>query len=478
VCKLSADGSTLLYSTFLGGNAYDYVQALAVDSSQQVYVTGTTQSADFPTTPGANDTSYNGGDDVFVCKLSADGSALLYSTFLGGKFGEFSRALAVDSSQQVYVTGEAWSADFPTTPGANDTWPNGGGDVFVCKLSADGSTLLYSTFLGGNAHEGGYALAVDNSQQVYVTGTTQSADFPTTPGANDTSYNGDGDVFVFKLSADGSILLYSTFLGGNAYDYVQALAVDSSQQVYVTGTTQSADFPTTSGANDTSYNGDGDVFVCKLAITHPPVVRITSPGNFTYCQNSVTVTYSIYGGTPTVYLDGEANTSAIPSGFQWLGLSEGYHNITILARDTAGNVVKVSVVFTVDTSAPVITIASPGNFTYTQANVSIIYSVSEANTTVYLDGVANTSAIPSGFQWLGLSEGYHNITIVALEPCGRSHMAKVSVVFTVAFDTSVTLDSSITSAVSSAFEGLATFLSMCGVGVVLSILRKRERTNK
>ena len=258
---------TLVYSTFVGGSGgSDYGYSLALDGNGNAVVTGSTSSADFPTTAGAYDTSHNGSIDVFVFRLSADGGTLVYSTFVGGSSADHGYALALDGNGNAVVTGMTDSADFPTTAGAYDTSHNSSDDGFVFKLSADGSTLLYSTFVGGSSKEYlSFGLVLDDGGDAVVTGMTESADFPTTAGAYDTSYNGSDDVFVFKLSADGSTLLYSTYVGGGSEDRHPALALDGAGNVVVTGQTASADFPTTVGAYDTSFNETYDVFVFKLS---------------------------------------------------------------------------------------------------------------------------------------------------------------------------------------------------------------------
>ncbi|MHA1480009.1 MAG: DUF7948 domain-containing protein [Candidatus Thorarchaeota archaeon] len=267
ILKLSADGSTLLYSTFVGGTSFDYGKSIALDSSNNVYVTGYTESSTgFPTTPGANDTTHNGGSDVFILKLSADGSTLLYSTFVGGSGSDYGDSISLDSSNNAYVTGHTGSSNFPTTLGANDTSYDGGYDGFILKLSADGSTLLYSTFVGGSGYDSGYSIAIDTSNNAYVTGYTSSDTFPTTSGAYNVTRSGSYDVFILKLSADGSTLLYSTFVGGSIDDYGYSIVLDSSNNAYVTGETGSSDFPTTPTANDTSFNdGFYDGFILKLS---------------------------------------------------------------------------------------------------------------------------------------------------------------------------------------------------------------------
>jgi hypothetical protein len=228
------------------------------------YVTGATSSADFPTTPGAFDITLGGPSDVFVTKLNASGSALIYSTFLGGTGLDRGIDIAVDGRGRAYVTGETSSADFPTTPGAFDITLGGPSDVFVTKLNASGSALVYSTFLGGSDSDAGLGIAVGTRDRAYVTGETRSADFPTTPGAFDRTLGGSNDAFVTKLKASGSALVYSTFLGGSNLDLGFGIAVDGEGRAYVTGITASPTYPTTPGAFDTTFNGGEDAFVTKL----------------------------------------------------------------------------------------------------------------------------------------------------------------------------------------------------------------------
>jgi hypothetical protein len=271
VTKLNPSGSALVYSTFFGGLSLDEADDIALDASGSAYVTGQTFSSDFPTTVGATDTTFNGEIDVFVTKLNPSGSALVYSTFLGGNSSDAGLAIALDSSGNAYVTGFTFSTNFPTTVGAFDVTHNGSfdgfvrSDAFVTKLNLSGSALVYSTFLGGTSTESGLGIAVDTSGSAYVTGDTSSFDFPTTVGAFDTTYNGEGDVFVTKLNPSGAApLVYSTFLGGSDNDTGRGIALDTSGTAYVAGRTRSFNFPTTVDAFDTTYNGEGDVFVTKL----------------------------------------------------------------------------------------------------------------------------------------------------------------------------------------------------------------------
>jgi hypothetical protein len=267
VTKLNPAGSALVYSTFLGGSVNDFGSAIAVDTSGNAYLTGHTSSPDFPTTVGAFDTTHNGVVNVFVTKLNSSGSALVYSTFLGGSNFDEANGIVVDTSGSAYVTGGTFSPNFPTTVGAFDTTFNVAGefDAFVTKLNPSGSALVYSTFLGGSGGDFGRDIALDTSGSAYVAGFTSSLNFPTTVGAFDTTHNGTVDAFVTKLNPIGSApLVYSTFLGGSGNDEILGIEVDTSGNAYVTGGTESLNFPTTAGAFDTTFNGVFDVFVTKL----------------------------------------------------------------------------------------------------------------------------------------------------------------------------------------------------------------------
>ncbi len=266
VTKVHTGGSGLGYSTYLGGQSTDRASGLAVDDSGYVFVTGTTNSWDFPTTNGAFDTTYNGSEDVFVAKLDPSGSSLDYSTFIGGPEDDRSNGVAIDSMGQAFITGNTESATFPTTAGVFDTTLDVqfDEDAFVTKLDAAGASLRYSTFIGGKYHEAGRAIAIDAAGHAYIIGDTISPDYPTTAGALCPSYRGWRDAFVTKLDPLGASLSYSTYLGGSDLDFGSAIAVDATGHAYIIGQTRSADFPTTTGALDSTYNGERDAYVAKL----------------------------------------------------------------------------------------------------------------------------------------------------------------------------------------------------------------------
>ena len=282
VTKLNAAGSALVYSTYLGGSDGDFGAGIAVDSAGNAYVTGVTDSTDFPTANALQNTNSGGIADVFVTKLNAAGSALAYSTYLGGSDFDSEPNIAVDSAGNVYVTGHTESTNFPTANAFQSTSGGGGGDAFVTKLNAAGSALVYSTYLGGSEAEFGGGIAADSAGNAYVTGTTDSDNFPTANALQPTSGGGtglaDGDAFVTKLNAAGSALVYSTYLGGSDFDYGGGIAVDSAGNAYVTGVTDSDNFPTANAFQSCTYGSNQDVFVTKLNAAGSALVYSTYLG--------------------------------------------------------------------------------------------------------------------------------------------------------------------------------------------------------
>jgi hypothetical protein len=281
IAKLDRSGTKILYSTYLGSaGGDDEGDSIAVNPQGEAYVSGFASGPDFPTTSGAYDTTFNGGSlpgcvcfgDVFVAKLSADGSRLLYSTFVGGSAAEQTNTLALDHDGSVVITGFTGSSDFPTTPGAVKSTFGGGTarfedvptDAFAAKLDPSGSRLVYSTYLGGSGDDAGKGVALDDAGDAYYTGFTQSPEFPTTPGALKTSFaagtllNG----YVTKLDRSGRVV-WSTYLGGPTRDSGWGIDVDSRRDVYVSGSSIGG-FPVTAGAAQGTFGGVRDWFVAKL----------------------------------------------------------------------------------------------------------------------------------------------------------------------------------------------------------------------
>ena len=268
---LVIDPVVLSYASFLGGNSSDQGAAIAVDDAGQAYVTGYTWSTDFPVTAGAAYPANAGSWDVYVAKLNATGTGMVYATYLGGIYEDGGKGIAVDGEGRAYVTGYTDSDDFPVTAGAADSVYAGNRDAFVTQLSADGTTLDYASFLGGDSDEQGNGIAVDGMGHAYVTGYTTSSDFPASAGATHPSYPGSGDAFIVKVNTTGTALDYATYLGGSSYDSGNGIAVDAIGQAYVTGVTASDNFPVTPGVFDSGYGGYvtgvADAFVAKLDAT-------------------------------------------------------------------------------------------------------------------------------------------------------------------------------------------------------------------
>lgn len=261
------------YSTYVGGFQDQDGQGIDVDASGNAYVTGLTQNG-FIVTGGVPQTVYGGGNwDVFVSKLDPSGTALLYSTYLGGTGDDRGEAIRVDASGNAYVTGWAYSGNFPTTGGAFKT-VSSGNDCFIAKLNPSGS-LVYSTYIGGNGNDDGYAIDIDPSGNAYITGLTVFGTFPTTAGAFRTTNQGNGDGFIVKLNSAGTSVIYSTIFGGNGDDDCLGIAVDSAGNAFVTGSTTSTNFPTTAGAYQTLSQG---IFVSKMNPNGTALVYSTTIG--------------------------------------------------------------------------------------------------------------------------------------------------------------------------------------------------------
>ena len=259
----------LVYSTYLGGSGFDGGLGIALDASGNAYVTGEISSIDFPTANPIQATFGGGSNDAFMAKLNAAGSALVYSTYLGGSGDDVTTGIAVDGAGNAYVTGITSSTDFPTVNPLQAAFGGGVFDGFVAKFNATGTALVYSTYLGGSsaaftAGDAGLGIAVDGAGNAYVTGRTPSADFPTVNPLQATFGGGDADAFMAKLNAAGSALVYSTYLGGSGFEQVfGGIAVDAAGNAYVTGSTTSADFPTANPIQAT-LTGVEDAFVAKL----------------------------------------------------------------------------------------------------------------------------------------------------------------------------------------------------------------------
>jgi uncharacterized protein (TIGR03437 family) len=353
VAKYTPAGA-LVYVTYLGGSSDDCGNAIAVDSAGNAYITGFTDSVNFPTVKGSYQTAFGGlgtsnqysqdFGDAFVTKLNANGSALVYSTFLGGSNDDVGTAVAVDSSGNAYVGGATLSTNFPTVNPFQASFHGGGGsqplsdlstapflevgDGFVAKLNPAGSALLFSTYFGGSLDDAVSSLALDTSDNVYVGGNTMSTDFPTlnpyqktfggAANADDQPVISIGDGFVAKFSSSG-VLQYSTYLGGNGDDAVMGIAVDSTGAAYVTGFTSSPNFPVSANTAQKNFTGPagitglrgfvwGDAFVSKLAPSGSSLVWSTYLGG---TQDDAGMAIALDSGL-NVIVGGFANSTDFP----------------------------------------------------------------------------------------------------------------------------------------------------------------------
>ncbi len=344
VFKLNSTGNGLVYSTYVGGNRRDYARAIAIDGSGNAYVTGFTDSTNFPTVNAYNATSdgSTSTQDVFVFKLNSAGNNLVYSTYVSGISNEQAHGIVIDGSGNAYVTGDTLSTNFPTVNAYNATGDGSASykDVFVFKLNSTGNGLVYSTYVGGSVHDYGKEIAIDGSGNAYVTGSTNSADFPTVNAYNAT---GDGnttysDVFVFKLNSAGNSLVYSTYVSGSHHDLSYGIAIDGSGNAYVTGETRSIDFPTVNAYDDT---GDGstsypDVFVFKLNSAGNDLVYST------YVSGSINdYSYGIaIDGSGNVYVTGSTYSTDFPTVSAYDDTGDGstsYRDAFVFKLNSTGN---------------------------------------------------------------------------------------------------------------------------------------------
>jgi hypothetical protein len=385
---LNPSGNALVYSTYLGGISYDDAYGIAVDSSGNAYVTGGTESTDFPM-QNAFQAVRGRSYDVFITKLNPSGNALIYSTYLGGNSSDYGYAIAVDSSGNAYVTAETASTDFPTKNPFQASYGGGGADAIIAKLDASGSSLIYSTYLGGSDSDYGQGIAIDACGNAYVAGYTVSANFPT-QNPFQASGSGSADAFITKLNPSGNALIYSSYLGGSLDDQAWGIAVDSWGSAYVTGGTASTNFPTANPFQAIHGGGDEDAFVAKIQSAFPSAslslsaaggaaisttgtncstqagyatLKVNSgtvpyaTGVFSFMQNAVTVTEAgVPASPPTtraqVFIDWRSTVLAVPSqsnsgtinvntGIAVVNTGTSTANVTYTLRDTAGIILSI-----------------------------------------------------------------------------------------------------------------------------------------
>ena len=274
IAKIQHDGAKVLWARYVGGSGTEHGNgSVRVNGAGSPHLLFTTQSSGIAT-PGAWDTTYGGNEDMFVAKFDPLTGALIWGTYIGGSKNESTEThefAGFDAQGNLYVTGPTKSTDFPTTPGAfSRTFSSGAADsneIFVVKVSADGSKLLAGTYIGGNGWDRSEGSAVDADGNVYLTGVTSSSNFPITPGAVQTMLRGENDAFVVKLSPDLSQLLYSSYFGGSNRDQGRGASVDASGNFYLGGETESTDWPTRNAFQATYRGGNGDAVLAKFKLT-------------------------------------------------------------------------------------------------------------------------------------------------------------------------------------------------------------------
>ncbi len=358
VTKLNATGTAFVYSTYLGGSNFEVAYGVAVDTAGNAYVAGYTESTNFPTANAIQSThGGSGSSDAFVAKLNAAGSALVYSTYLGGSSGDQSLGIAVDSAGNAYVTGSTGSSNFPT---ANAKQPAlaSSADAFVTKLNAAGSALVYSTYLGGNGIDGGRGIAVDASGNAYVVGLTYSTNFPVAFPVKGTN-SGDGDVFVTKYNAVGTAFLFSTYVGGSETDEGNGIAADAQGSAYVAGQTESTNYPVAEAIQGTYAFGGHDAFVTKISVLPSIRGRVLNGAGAGVAGVTVKLTgslaktdvtdaagnYSFYGLTPGgdfVVTPVKTNVSFVPATRTFDNLNSNLVNINFTVPTLSINNVTVT----------------------------------------------------------------------------------------------------------------------------------------
>ncbi|MFX1255058.1 MAG: SBBP repeat-containing protein [Promethearchaeota archaeon] len=394
VTKLNAAGS-LVFSTFIGGNDFEWGYDIALDNTGDIYITGHTYSNNFPVTPNAYDTTHDAQSDIYVTKLNATGNGLIFSTLIGGGSWEFTREIEVDANGNSYLIGETRSEDFPTKNAYNSTHEGQGNyDIFVTKLNATGSGLVFSTFLGGVENDRGESIVLDNAGNTYIYGYSESANFPTKNAYNAT-HSGASDIIVAKLNATGNGLEFSTFLGGSNRDegFGSNIALDNNDNIYITGYTNSPDFPTYNAYNDT-HGGDFDVFLTKLNATGNGLIFSTFIG-----ANDTDYAYSlVLDANNNIHLAGYTESPSFPTYNAFNDTFGGNGDIFLATINTTGNGLLSSTFFGSNDSdyANAMTMDTNGDIYIAGATSSANFPMKNAYNSTYGN---NTDAIVAKF-WI------------------------------------------------------------------------------
>ncbi len=306
VTKINAAGTAVVYSTYLGGNGADWGTGIVVDGAGNAYITGGTGSSNFPT-QNALQSANAGTTNAFVAEVNAAGTALVYSTYLGGNGADWGTGIAVDGAGNAYITGVTSSTNFPTHSPLQATFGGGSDDAFIAKVHAAGAALVYSTYLGGNGADWGTGIAVDGAGNAHITGGTGSSNFPTDNPLQSTNV-GTANAFVAELNAAGAALVYATYLGGTNYDYASGIALDAAGDAFVTGITHSSDFPTHNPFQSTN-GGGADAFVAEVNAAGTALVYSTYLGG----NGADWGTSIVVDGAGNAYVTGSTGSGNFPT---------------------------------------------------------------------------------------------------------------------------------------------------------------------
>jgi len=456
VTELNPQGNALLFSTYLGGSGNDEGSGIAVDSAGKIYVTGGTSvlsGDDFPTTSGAYQRLFGGGmNDAFVTKFDptqAGPAVLVYSTFLGGSGVDRGNSIAVDSSGNAYVAGRTASSDFPTSNALQSAYGGGIYDAFVTELNSTGSSLVFSTFLGGSGTDQGYGIALDSTNGIYVTGVTNSPDFPTANAYQQTNA-GANDVFLTKFAPGGTPVIYSSYFGGSASDSGSSIAVDSSGIAYLTGRTSSAtDFPVSADAIQPSFGGGpNDAFLLKIDPSQSGTPSLLYSSYFGGSGDE-NIPSSGQGGNPSggiavdssgnAYLTGSTSSPDFPNLNSFQAAYGGGTSDAFVAKVTFGQTVSGSFSVGIDLDSQTVTPGGSTNYTITvfpsggftgSVSLSVTGLPDNATSTFIPAAISITDATP-GTATLSITtdpatpEGAYQLTIMAVSGAEQSSTSTV-----------------------------------------------------
>lgn len=274
IARVSADGSTLQMFSYLGGDGTDRATMLKIDSEYNYIISGVTDSSNYPVTGNAFQSTATTSGDAILTKISYSGASLIYSTLIGASDDDYAVSVAVDSNDDMIISGYTESDDLAVVNAYQSDFGGGTADIFIAKVNKTGS-MQFLTFLGGNEADYAWEVAVDSNDNVIVAGRTSSVDYPAMHGLNDT-HSGSFDAIATKLTSDGQTILVSSYIGGSSSDIGEGMAVDDNDNIVVTGRTVSDDFPVTSGAYQDMIGGSSDSFVCHIAFSGLPTTTTSN----------------------------------------------------------------------------------------------------------------------------------------------------------------------------------------------------------